>query len=139
MLLTPVFAESRGLTNGSRPVSLLPGQPSTGILASLRHLVDAARQVVPHRTQADPEIIRSLVVEFEARALPVAKAFVGLVEALEEESRRHVATQAAWDVVFLQRFWGEERAEWKAVEGEFIKLVSSSPPLLAPVLIVLWT
>lgn len=118
-----------GLLNGASSSPVLPTQPSSSVLFSLRVLVAAIRQIGPHRTKADPTIVQTLVTDFEEAILPIAQAFVPSVETLEGPRKGQVAAQCLWDLVFLRRFWGDgAKSEWATIEGALLKLVSPHDP-----------
>lgn len=119
-----------GPSNGSSSPVALPTQPSSPVLLSLRVLVAAIRQIGPHRTKADPTIVKTLVAAFEESILPIAQAFIPLVAAVKGPRQGQVAAQSLWDLVFLKRFMGDAaKSEWATVEGALLKLVS---PLYLP-------
>ncbi len=96
------------------------------MLSAVRQLNSSVRRVGLHRTQADPAIVRGLLLAFEARCRTVAKEFVAVVRGLGEPERTQVAVQTAWDLTYLRRVWGMEVAAngWPKGIGKYLELVS---------------
>lgn len=136
----PAHARVRTATRAARDdtaktvAAPLPTQPSPAVLSALRTLVSATLRVGLHRTQQDPAIAQSLLSSFEQASAPVVRAFLDELRntAIDEERRREVAIQAAWDVAFLQQIWRVEGAtegeatDWLKVRAKFLAIVSHS-------------
>ncbi|KAL8293241.1 hypothetical protein RQP46_000935 [Phenoliferia psychrophenolica] len=103
--------------------SPVPTQPSPGVLSAVRTLVLAARKVGPHRTHADPSIVRSLLAQFELECLPLSRELVRTAKELPKDERARVAMQAAWDTAFLHRLWTRAVDPWEDVQDDLWQLV----------------